>query len=212
MITPELLTYIKTEREKGTDEDMIKNNLLKSGWTNDDYNQTLNQNTTQLPLSNRKSNKFIKIYIALGVFIFIGFIVFIIKIMLSNSGNMLIENSPWNNTINIFLEIWGIVFAYILPLGIIYFGFWSIFYKESGIEKPAPIRHYQEITSIANYIANGRNTYKPVIKLQGNRAVVAGIFYLLLGLFIAWGVTGILLGIICKSPVCASFPKSIKFF
>jgi len=207
MITPELLTYIKTERGKGTDEDTIKNNLLKDGWTNDDYNQALNQNTTQLPLSNRKPNIFIKIYIALGIFVFIGSIVFIVKMMLSNSSNMLIENSPWNNTINMFLEIWGIVFAYIIPLGLINFGLWSILYKESGVEKPAAVKHFQEISSLTT-----GSDYQPVVTIQGKRAVVAGIFYLLLGLFFAWGVTGVLLGIICKSSICTSLPKSIKFF
>jgi len=191
-------------------EDVIKDNLIKSGLGIEDYNEALNQNKVELPLSYRKPNPLIKLYIALGIFITFGFIVFIIKFSLSNSGNTFLENSQWNDAVNIFLMVWGIVFAYILPLGLVNFGLWSILYKESGIENPATT--FTGIHSNPVDLVRGTNTYSPVVKVQGKRAVVAGIFYLILGLVIAWGVTGVLLGLVCKLPVCISLPKFIKFF
>jgi hypothetical protein len=41
MITPEVLTYIQTERAKGTPDAVIKSNLLANGWNDADITQAL---------------------------------------------------------------------------------------------------------------------------------------------------------------------------
>lgn len=151
---------------------------------------------------------FVKIYIALGAFVIFGLIVFFASILLTSAGYVLPQNSLWANLLFKFLEVWGIVFAYILPVGLINVGIWSILYKESLVREPEATRNYQ----VFKDLTSKSKTYTPVIKLQGKSAVVAGVIYLILGLVLAWGVTGVLLGIICKSPACLNLPKFIKFF
>lgn len=210
MAFEKIIEYIKSQRENGVSEDVVKKNVIQNGWTLQDYDLALNQNNVKLPLSNRKPNLMIKTYLGLGIFIFCGFIIFLLKISLANYGYSMPENSTFNLLVNIFLEIWGILFVYILPLGIMVLGVWSILYKESAIENPATA--LTGIHSSPMDLINGTNTYNSVVSLRGNRAVMAGIFYILLGLFLFWGITGVILGILCRSDFCSTFPKFIKFF
>lgn len=145
---------------------------------------------------DRKPNILIKIYLALCCFVVVGFILFFILFFANNSSlNFPQDSQPWILLVFI-LKIWGLVFVYILPLGLINLGLWSIIYKESAIKT----------------VPSSTGIYVPPTKLQGNGAVISGIFYLILGLILTWGVTGVLLGLICKQSFCEHLPTFIKFF
>jgi hypothetical protein len=156
-----------------------------------------NQQTEQVQFAHLKPNLLIKIYLTLCGFVVIGVIVFLIKTVLSNNGITIPDYSPWSGIINFYLTIWGIVFAYLIPFGISILGIWSIIYKESAIKSP---------------VATLTPFYEPPITTKGNTAVAMGIFYLILGLFVGWGVTGVVLGIMCNSHFCTNLPTFIKFF
>ena len=160
-------------------------------------NDTQESSTKEVKLASIKSNVIIKIYLVLVGFVIFGTLIFLVKTILLNRGVYLKENSPLASLVNIFLTIWGIIFAYLLPFGVINLGLWSIIYKESAIRNPVSVE---------------TPLYKPPVKFKGNKAVFAGVFYIILGLMLAWGVTGILLGLLCNTLFCVSLPSFIKFF
>ena len=41
MITKEVLEYLRAEISRGTPQDVIKNNIIKTGWTESDYAEML---------------------------------------------------------------------------------------------------------------------------------------------------------------------------
>jgi hypothetical protein len=41
MITPEIISYIKTEREKNTPDSMIRYTLLENGWSSADISEAM---------------------------------------------------------------------------------------------------------------------------------------------------------------------------
>lgn len=150
-----------------------------------------------LEFPDRNPNIIFKIYLTLCGFVIFGFFIFIGLLFLNSLNVKFPPNSFQILIIFTFLKIWVIIFAYILPLGIIAVGLWSIMYKESAIKMGFTTRFLP---------------YVPPVKLNGIAAITTGIFYLILGLILTWGVTGVLLSLICNQPFCANLPSFVKFF
>ncbi len=136
---------------------------------------------------------FLKLYLIQCVFVVFGTIIFIVLLLLDKLGFTFSKNSPLAIPTFIFLKIWLVAFAYVLPIGIINLGLWGIIFKESGIK-------------ISQY-----GYYRTPLPLKGGAATVMGVIYLVLGVVLLWGITGVLLGF-CESRVCLLLPKIIKFF
>lgn len=131
---------------------------------------------------DRKLNLLTKLFLATSVFIGIGFIVFILALLLSNAGVQLQESVEV--LFFAFLYFWGLVLAYMLPFGLITVGVWSIHHKEAVIKGP----------------------------LSGADPIFVGIFYLILGGVLLWGVNGVVVSFLCNGNFCPVLPSFVKFF
>lgn len=147
--------------------------------------------------SFRSAPAWIKIFLALVAFDVVGFVVFIISLYLTNAGVVAPPNSFIALSVKYFLTTWGVCFAYTVPLGIISYGLWGVLYKESAIRSPVSV--YTPF-------------YRPPVHAKGPAAVALGIFWLLFGIIMLWGVNGVVLSFFCSSyPVCPELPSFIKF-
>jgi hypothetical protein len=153
----------------------------------------------KLPES-KKTDGLVRIYFALAKFVAVGFVIFLLVLLLFKLFPILNSENFLPDFVALIIitlgTIWAIILALLLPLGIMLYGIWGIVNKESAIRTPYPI-----------------HPVYPVIHLSGTSAVVAGWFFLILGLFFLWGIAGVIISFACgQNTICTDLPNFIKFF